>query len=192
MALLKQHLILASGSPRRKELLENINIPFTVIVSDVEETLDNTLSPEKLVMSLAKQKADAVADRFPDSFVIGADTIVAKNGQMLGKPHNEQEAYDMLSMLSGDTHEVFTGVCIRKNDVVNCFYGKTTVTFWALSEQEIKQYIQTGEPFDKAGSYGIQKAGSVLVKEIAGDYFTVVGLPVSLTVRELRKMNFSI
>lgn len=184
--IMKERLILASGSPRRRELLENLRIPFSVIVSEIEEIIDPNLSPAETVMSLALQKAEAVAENYRDVYVMGADTVVVLDGQILGKPKDEADAIDMLKKLSGRAHDVFTGVALVHGTENHLFYERTKVTFWDLSEQEIYKYAGTKEPLDKAGAYGIQGFGSLLVKEIHGDYFSVVGLPVARTVRELR------
>jgi septum formation protein len=189
---MQQHLILASGSPRRKELLENVHVPFKVVISDVEEVVDPKLMPSDIVMSLAEQKAAAVAERFKESFVLGADTVVVYNDEILGKPANKEEAKQMLAKLSGNTHQVLTGVAILFQEEKIVFYEQTDVTFWPISDEEIEDYIDTEEPMDKAGSYGIQGLGSIFVKEIKGDYFSVVGLPVARTVRELKKAGFSL
>ncbi|KZZ86100.1 Maf family protein [Bacillus sp. SJS] len=191
-AHLQQHLILASGSPRRKELLESLNIPFNVMITDVDETIEPGQSPEDAVMQLARRKAWHSANSFPDSFVLAADTIVVLDGQILGKPENEQEAVRTLGLLSGKSHHVLTGVSIFKGKKERSFYVSTEVTFWELSGEEIKTYAETGEPLDKAGSYGIQGLGKAFVKEIRGDYFSVVGLPVSRVIRELREIGFTI
>lgn len=187
---LMEHLILASSSPRRKELLENIHLTFEVSSPDVDESFSNMLAPEEVVKLLAEKKAKTVAANNPSAFVLGADTIVVLEGTVLGKPNDEVEAADMLKKLSGKTHEVYTGVAIVSPNDAFSFYEKTTVTFWELTETEINMYVSSGEPLDKAGAYGIQQLGSFLVKEIQGDYFSVVGLPISRTVRELRKAGF--
>jgi septum formation protein len=187
---LMEHLILASSSPRRKELLENIHLSFEVSSSDVDESFSKTLSPDVVVKLLAERKAKAVAANYPTAFVLGADTIVVLEGTVLGKPNDEVEAADMLRRLSGKTHEVYTGVAIVSPKDSFSFYEKTTVTFWELTETEINMYVSSGEPLDKAGAYGIQQLGSFLVKEIQGDYFSVVGLPIARTVRELRRAGF--
>lgn len=185
-----QHLVLASSSPRRKELLENLQLTFDVSSSNVDETFDPKLKPNEVVMELASRKANAIAKQYPQSFVIGSDTVVVSNGRILGKPANRTEALSMLKELSGKTHSVFTGVAIVSPlETVN-FYEKTDVTFWELTETEMNLYVDSGESFDKAGGYGIQGFGSMLVKKIAGDYFAVVGLPVSRTLRELQKLGF--
>ncbi|WP_053364227.1 Maf family protein [Bacillus sp. FJAT-27251] len=185
-----QQLILASSSPRRKELLENLHLQFEISSSNVDESFSPDLSPSEAVMELAARKARFVAEKHPDAFVIGSDTVVVLDGDILGKPENSEEAYGMLNRLSGKTHAVYTGVDIIAPDNEKLFYEKTDVTFWELSHEEIQTYIQSGEPFDKAGGYGIQGFGSFLVRKISGDYFTVVGLPVSRTVRELKNIGY--
>ena len=179
-------LVLASASPRRKELMALAGFDFEVITADVDEVFDPLLEPCKLVMSLAFQKASAVASSNPDATVIGADTVVVLDGKVLGKPHSEEEAVQMLRELSGNTHEVYTGVCIIKGDKVHKFYECTKVTFWPLEDELIAEYVATKDPMDKAGAYGIQGKGSVLVKGIEGDYFNVVGFPVSRFFREIK------
>ncbi|WP_079510342.1 Maf family protein [Mesobacillus jeotgali] len=185
-----QRLILASSSPRRKELLENLRLQFEISSSDADESFSATLSPSEAVMELASRKSGMVAQNFPDCFVIGSDTVVVHDGMILGKPESGQEASEMLKKLSGNTHSVYTGVSIISPEKETRFYEKTDVTFWELSDEEIDTYIKSGEPFDKAGGYGIQGFGSMLVREISGDYYTVVGLPVSRLVRELRKIGY--
>ncbi|MBM7691924.1 septum formation protein [Peribacillus deserti] len=180
-------LILASSSPRRKELLQLLQIPFRIIVSDVDETLPKQISPEEAVTNLARLKASAVSDNHPEFCTIGADTVVVSGKKILGKPADRQEAKEMLELLSGSAHQVLTGVCIKNHEKEITFYEKTEVTFWDLTEDQIESYLDSGEPFDKAGAYGIQGYGSLLVKEIHGDYFTVVGLPVARLSRELQK-----
>jgi septum formation protein len=190
-----QNLILASSSPRRKELLENLQLTFEVASSDADENFDPKLTPDEIVMELASRKAKAVGaskGQGPQSFIIGADTVVVLDGRVLGKPKDSTEAFDMLKALSGNTHSVYTGVAIIAPEKEEKFYVKTDVVFWELSDEEIRAYIDTGEPFDKAGAYGIQGFGCMLVKEIKGDYFSVVGLPVSRTVRELKKAGYII
>jgi septum formation protein len=184
-----EHLILASSSPRRKELLENIHLSFEISSSDVDESFSEGMSAMDVVMELAERKALAVAKNHPSAVVLGADTIVVLDGIILGKPKDEQEAKEMLRQLSGNTHEVYTGVSIVTPVKSTRFYEKTIVTFWELTESEINMYASSGEPLDKAGAYGIQQLGSFLVKEIQGDYYNVVGLPVSKVVRELRKVG---
>lgn len=187
-----QRLILASSSPRRKELLENLRLNFEISSSDADESFSETLSPADAVMELASRKSGTVAPKFPDCFVIGSDTVVVHDGMILGKPESGQEALQMLKKLCGNTHSVYTGVSIISPEKETRFYEKTDVTFWELSDEEIDIYIKSGEPFDKAGGYGIQGFGSMLVKEISGDYYTVVGLPVSRLIRELRKIGYNL
>jgi len=189
--MLKQTLILASSSPRRKELLEELQIPIVISSSNVDESFDPTLAPEEIVMYLARKKVEAVYSNDKESFILGADTVVCLDGVILGKPRTREEASQMLSQLSGKTHFVYTGVAIMANGICSTFYEKTDVLFWELTDEEIHDYLNTGEPFDKAGAYGIQGVGRILVKEIKGDYFTVVGLPISRTVRELKAKGFS-
>jgi septum formation protein len=189
---MEQRLLLASGSPRRKELLQNMNLSFEVIVSDIEETIDETFSPEELVQSLSYQKASSIAQNHPEAFVIGADTVVLLGNQVLGKPTNKENALQMLLKLSGREHYVLTGVTIIKDKQMVSFYEKTLIEFWSLTHDEIWNYIQSGEPMDKAGAYGIQGLGAYLVKRMNGDYYTVVGLPVARLMRELQKLGYKI
>lgn len=178
-------LILASASPRRKELFRYISEEFLVIPSDAEESIPDGVPPEKAPELIAKRKAEAVADAFFYDLVVGCDTIVLIDGKILGKPEDEQDATQMLSLLSGKTHEVITGCALMMKGNTHTFSQKTAVTFYPLSNEEIAAYIKTGEPFDKAGAYGIQEKGCLLVKEICGDYLNVVGLPVSRLKKEI-------
>lgn len=178
-------LILASGSPRRKELLETAGLSFSIIVADITEVIPDGASPEEAVKSLALQKAQAVAKLYPDCVVLGSDTVVVSGGEILGKPKDEADAEKMLGELSGKIHKVCTGVAIIGPEKTKNFCETTEVEFHDLSEKEISDYVKTGEPMDKAGAYGIQGKGCVLVKRINGDYFNVVGLPVSKVYREL-------
>lgn len=178
-------IILASQSPRRRELMGLITKDFEVKVSEVDESLPEGISPREAVMYLSKIKAEPFKNE--QQIVIGADTVVAIDDKILGKPKDKQNAFDMLKTLSGKTHSVFTGVTILKGEIANTFAVETRVTFFELSDQEILDYIATKEPMDKAGAYGIQGYGSLLVKEIQGDYFNVVGLPVSKLNQELKK-----
>ncbi|MDR9795908.1 Maf family protein [Aeribacillus pallidus] len=185
-----ERLILASSSPRRKELLKLLGIPFAVIESNLEERLDEEAEPEKAIQKLAFQKAFHVAERYKDAYVIGADTAVILENRILGKPKDRRDAYYILKSLSGKTHTVLTAVSIIHGEKHTTFSESTKVTFWPLSDDEILEYIETNEPMDKAGAYGIQHFGSLLVKKIDGDYFTVVGLPVSRLYRELKNFGF--
>lgn len=185
-----QTLILASSSPRRKALLQNLNLSFEVSSKNVDESFDPDLQPSEVVMELAQRKAQAVFHEHPEAFVIGSDTIVVFQGQILHKPIDEADAVSKLRMLSGNQHEVYTGVSILSSQATARFYEKTEVLFWELTDGEIMSYVQTGEPLDKAGAYGIQGYGSMLVKKIIGDYYAVVGLPVSRTIRELKRLGY--
>lgn len=180
--------ILASASPRRKELLKFIISDFDCVTAEVEEVCPDNMPPESCPEYLAVLKAKAVAKNHTESIVIGADTAVFLNGTMLGKPKSEADAKSMLKSLSGKTHSVITGCALIKGEKIKSFAVKTDVKFLCLSEAQIDSYIKTGEPLDKAGSYGIQGFGSLLVDSISGDYFNVVGLPVSRLNAEL--LNF--
>ena len=171
-------IILASASPRRRELMELAGYDFEVICADIVEAVPENVQPQEVVMSLALQKAQAVAAE-------NEDTVVALDGKILGKPHSESEACKMLRLLSGRTHKVFTGVAVVGDGKEKSFFDETDVEFYPLGEDEIKKYVATGEPMDKAGAYGIQGKGSVLVKKINGDFFNVMGLPIAKLYREM-------
>ena len=177
-------LILASASPRRKELLSLFHIPFTIRVADIDEAMDPFVPPEDEVARVSYEKAAAVAREERD-VVIAADTVVAIDGTVLGKPRSAQDAFAMLSRLSGRHHTVYTGVTVRRGEQTLTAHEATRVHFRPLTATEIEAYISTGEPMDKAGSYGIQGYGAMLVEGISGDYFNVVGLPVCLLGRML-------
>ena len=180
-------LILASKSPRRKELLSLITADFTVRAAEVDETLPADISPKEAVLYLSDIKAQAVFDGVHT--VIGADTVVALDGEIFGKPANDGEAFSMLKKLSGREHSVFTGVTVISPKAKTSFYNETKVKFCPLSDDEIKAYIKTGECCDKAGAYGIQGFGSRFVESINGDYFNVVGLPVCKLYHTLRNLD---
>ena len=184
-----KRFIVASASPRRKELLENVGFTFEIIPSDADESCDGDLSPEELVKELARRKAESVFENNRDSVVLGCDTVVEYGGTVLGKPENREKAKEMLTMLSGRVHNVHTGVCIISEEKSVTFVKTVKVEFYPLTEAEIDSYVSTGESDDKAGAYGIQGLGCVLVKGIEGDYFSVVGLPVAETVRALGKFG---
>lgn len=177
-------IILASQSPRRQELLKLITTDFEIKSQNADETLPSGISPKEAVMYLSKIKAQPLSN--DEDIVIGADTVVALDGKILGKPSDEQNAREMLRFLSGKTHSVFTGVTLIKGKKEKTFAVETKVKFFDLTDEEIEKYIKTNEPFDKAGAYGIQGYGSLLVEKIDGDYFNVVGLPVSTLARELK------
>ena len=200
-----RELILASGSPRRRELLEQIKVPFRVMVSDAEETVTDT-DPGQVVKALAARKAIQVAKEIEEGLVLGADTVVSVDGEILGKPKNREDARQMLEKLQGRAHSVFTGVALvekQKNDtaqsdttggpsdsrVLENFYRETRVHVHQMSDQEIENYLDTGDAFDKAGSYGIQGPFAAFVDGIEGDYNNVVGLPVSAVYQALARVS---
>ena len=185
----KMKLILASGSPRRKELLGKLQIPFSVIVSDCDESLPDDIPAEEAAETLAVRKAAAVAAEHPDAVVIGADTTVILADEILGKPQNPDDCKRMLYMLSDNAHKVITGVAVFWGGHSFSFSEETLVQFYPLSEDDINRYAASGEPYDKAGAYGIQGLGALLVRGIHGDYFNVVGLPVARLHRELRRLG---
>ena len=216
-------LILASNSPRRRELLRQVGLSFQVLPSDCEEICSLDM-PEKLVEELARQKAENVAERVGKELfqsgehalaalwenaceqpaedvrqpilVLGADTVVALNGRILGKPTDEKQAFQMLQALQGDSHQVYSGValfllsedtgCVERSKT---FHVKTQVDVYPMTEEEIREYIATGEPMDKAGAYGIQGSFAAYIRGIVGDYYNVVGLPISRLVHELREFG---
>lgn len=206
---MNKKIILASASPRRKELLGQITLPFSVCISSCEEKIGSTV-PAEVVCELSRQKAEDVWQGLTDGrmqveaggsyektpaieelLVIGADTVVASGDRILGKPRDEKEACDMLAALSGRTHEVYTGVtfCYQcgGEKKVHTFFEETSVTFFAMSREEIADYVATGDPLDKAGAYGIQGRCAAYIKEIKGDYNNVVGLPVGRLYQELKE-----
>ena len=172
-------LILASASPRRKELLEKLGLDFEIRVPDTDETSDIS-SPEELVRFLSRKKAECVAKDCPDSIIIAADTVVYLEGEgIMGKPKDEKDALRMISALSGRVNEVYTGVTVTDRTGTETFSVKTLVSFKKLSEDEIREYVSSGEYADKAGAYAIQGRACVFINSIDGDYFNVVGLPLS-------------
>ena len=188
-------LILASASPRRRELLTQVGVSFVIEVSDVEEVLDDTLSPELQVQSLALQKAQTVAAQHKDGLVLGADTVVVDAGSLLGKPQNTEEAAEMLRSLSGKWHQVMTAVAlVDANDTKHEWTSVeiTNVKFRDLTEDDIAAYVATGESMDKAGAYGIQGYGALLVERIEGCYNNVVGLPLQLVAKGLRNWGINL
>ena len=170
-------LILASASPRRKELLGLFHVPFVIRVADIDETMDNTKSPSDEVARVSRLKALAV-DCQAEDVVIAADTIVVCEGRVLGKPKSEAEAVCMLQLLSGRDHQVMTGCTVARGDLTVTFTEVTDLHFRSLSQKEIENYVATGEPMDKAGSYGIQGGAALFCQRMVGDYYNVMGLPV--------------
>ncbi len=191
----KKSIILASGSPRRKELLLQIGIVPEIIVSHVEEKITSDV-PAEVVMSLAEQKAVDVAKNMPEGKVIlGSDTVVAADGKILGKPKSHEEAYEMIRSLVGRSHQVYTGVCIVKKgaadgkDTVVSFYDETDVQVSGMTEAEIREYADSEEPMDKAGAYAVQGFFARYIEGLRGSYANVMGLPVHLVYRKLKELD---
>lgn len=184
-----EKIILASASPRRRELMALITPDFEIISADVEEILPEDIYPEEASEYLAELKCRHISKSYPDRTVIGCDTTVLVDGTVLGKPRDGADAYDMLKKLSGKTHLVITGVCICRGERLRKFSQISEVEFYELTDDEINEYISTSEPFDKAGSYGIQGFGGLLVKSIRGDYNNIVGLPAARLKRELEQFE---
>ncbi|MEG0804611.1 MAG: Maf family protein [Pygmaiobacter sp.] len=182
-------LILASGSPRRRELLHLITDEFAVHTSEVDERAISAPNARLLVQKLALEKAAAVQKDYPGDTIIGCDTVVELEGEVLGKPENPTQAAAMLRALSGKTHFVHTGVCILQQDSEELFCESSNVTFSPLSEAEIAAYIATSEPYDKAGGYGIQGGAAKFIRRIEGCYFNIMGLPVSALYQHLQRQN---
>ncbi|MGC8604387.1 MAG: Maf family protein [Desulfomonilaceae bacterium] len=188
----EKRLILASASPRRKELLESINVPFIVAPSEIEERPCDGETPQAYAQRLAEEKASDVARKYPGTWVLGADTIVVIDDQVLGKPSSVAEASQMLSTLAGRTHVVFTGYTIMNSlapemKVVSC--ARSEVFIRPLSQEEIAAYIRTCEPMDKAGAYAIQGVGAAIVEKVFGSYTNVVGLPLCEVTREFKRLG---
>ncbi len=188
---MKNRLILASKSPRRYDLLKQMGLNFEVIPSKIEEDFAQGESPREHVVRLAEAKAIEVGNRYPDCCVIGADTIVYIDGQILGKPGNQEEALEMLRLISGKEHRVLTGVSVRhlKKGKGECETVETAVRVKTLSQAEMDWYVRTGEPFDKAGGYGIQGIGSFMIESINGSYTNVVGLPLCELMQMLIRLG---
>ena len=181
--------IVASASPRRKEILSMGGFGFRIIPSDCDETIKEKLSPEETVKVLAERKALSVLSENENSVVLGCDTVVALGDEILGKPSDREDAFKMIKALSGKTHRVCTGVCIADKNKTNTFVSVAEVEFYELSDETAESYVATGECDDKAGAYGIQGLGGTLVKSIKGDYYAIVGLPYAETVRVLSKFG---
>ena len=181
------HLILASASPRRKELLSLFHIPFTIRVADIDETMDPGKEPYDEVARVSRLKAQAIP-REEDDIVIAADTIVVCGGRVLGKPHSETEAEAMLTLLSGRDHQVMTGCTVLRGDRADTFTEVTDLHFRTLTPGEIRRYVRSGEPMDKAGAYGIQGGAALFCQRLVGDYYNVMGLPVCRLGEVLRSI----
>lgn len=189
MALkIERKLILASASPSRKMLLEQAGLDFEVVVSGVDETVPSDYTPAQTVEALAQRKGQAVQALRPEAPIIAADSVVSIDGLILGKPKDDEAAKATLRRLSGRTHELITGVCLLINSRMDLFHQVTRVTFYPLTEEEIAEYVALGESRGRAGAYGIEGIGVVLVQSIQGDYPNIVGLPVAETIRRLHKL----
>ena len=189
----EQPLVLASGSPRRRELLALLGLPFEVVPSTCEEILPPAhADPGELAEALAREKAREVARRRPGALVLGADTVVALDGRIYGKPADARDAARMLAEFSGRTHRVVTGVALVGPTGEQSFHASTEVTFRELEPQEIESYVATGEPADKAGAYAVQGQGALLIEGIRGDYPNVVGLPLVMLAAALRARGFAV
>ncbi|MCI8950844.1 MAG: septum formation inhibitor Maf [Lachnospiraceae bacterium] len=189
---MKQRLILASASPRRSQLMRQIGLKPEIMPSMAEEVIDG-LDPKALVMELSRQKAEDVAGKYQEgTVVIGADTVVSIDGRILGKPSNHREAAEMICLLQGRVHQVYTGVTIVWNGSCKkkvTFAEQTDVSVYPMSEEEIYRYVESGEPMDKAGAYGIQGKFAAYIQEIHGDYNNVVGLPAGRLYQELKALG---
>ncbi len=189
---MEYQVILASGSPRRKELLEQIGVRFQIITSNKDEIITST-NPEDVVKELSMMKAEDVAAGVSGpAIILGADTVVAYNGQILGKPKDKEEAVRMISSFAGDDHQVYTGVCIIRKEADGSiqkisFAEGTKVTVYPMTEQEIFDYVESGEPMDKAGAYAIQGLFAPYIKEISGDYYNIVGFPIAGLYQRLKE-----
>lgn len=179
-------LVLASKSPRRSEILKNAGFEFVIRTADADETIADGINPEDAVVILAARKAKAVK-RANDEMVLGADTIVVLDDKILGKPKDREDAFNMLKSLSGRVHSVFTGVCAISDKGSITFAEETKVEFYPLTDEEINTYIDSNDCYDKAGAYGIQGLASKFIKGINGDYFNVVGLPISSVYKKILK-----
>ena len=186
-------IVLASKSPRRREILETMGVEFETDVADVDESVSDELSPVEAVCEISQRKAKAVSERHADDeIVISADTVVVIDGRIIGKPKDTDDAFNILKSLSGRTHEVYTGFTVCGKGVSKTDFEVTKVHFKNLCDEDIKRYIETGEPMDKAGAYGIQQKGNLFVEYIHGDYYNVVGFPISkicVTIKELFGIN---
>ena len=187
-------IVLASSSPRRKEILSRLNIPFTIDCKNIIEPKYNPLniSPVNYCKKLSRIKAESISLKYNNTLIIGADTIVLLNKNVLGKPSDKEEAFKTLIHLSGKTHKVITGVTIIYNNIIHTFSETSTVKFFKLDKSEILKYINTDCPYDKAGSYGIQDYSTIFVEKINGSYDNIVGFPLSRFNNELKKINLTL
>ena len=186
---IKSKIILASASPRRKELLTRADIKFDICLKSVDETVPAGMDPASGAEHTAAVKAMAVSFINTDAIVIGADTVVVLDNEVLGKPKDKEDAVNMLKKLSGREHEVITGVCLACGEKYETFHCVSQVRFYPLTDEEIRHYVASGEPLDKAGAYGIQGKGMMFVESIEGDFYNIVGLPVALVVRRIKELE---
>ena len=184
--------ILASQSPRRRELLAMLGLEFEIFTADIDETMDPALSAEDAVAAVCERKARAVGEGHPGRLIVAADTIVVVDGKILGKPHCEDEARQMLHSLSGRSHRVMTGFCLWRDGACETHVETTKLWFRDLSDGEIDAYVATGSPMDKAGAYGIQDQAAVFVQRLEGDYYNVMGLPLCALTQALRKWGVEV
>ena len=184
-----KQLILASQSPRRKELLEKCGIAFTCIPADIDESINEENDLEEEIKKLSRRKAEAVLKDLPGSIVIGSDTIVVLDNKILGKPKDEEDAKEMIRSLSGHTHHVITGLAIISEERNYTDVSSSEVTFAPMSEEEVDDYVSTGECMDKAGAYGIQGYGGRYITHISGDFYAIMGLPLNLVYEELKNIS---
>lgn len=187
-------IILASSSPRRKQLLKQIGVEFTVDSSDIDEILNPRYKPHKQVEQLSRQKAEAISTKYDDAIIIAADTMVALGDEVLGKPTDEKAAKKMLQKLSGTSHEIITGMTIidTKSKRSTTLSVETIIYFQKLTTKEITNYIRLAKPFDKAGAYAIQDRGAIFIERLEGDYFSAVGLPLFHLTKELKKLGIEV
>ncbi len=186
---MKPKVILASKSPRRQELLKLMDIDFRVVLKEVDESYPDGLTPAEIAVHIASKKAEAFDEEVNDEIVLTADTIVAIDGLILGKPESREHAIEMLQRLSGKVHEVYTGVCLFYKGEYNKFYDRSEVFFRQLTDEEIISYVDEYEPYDKAGSYGIQqRIGLIGIERINGSYTNVVGLPTEKVYQQLKRL----
>ena len=185
-------MILASQSPRRRELLSMLGLDFQIFTADIDETMDPACPVEQSVAEVCRKKAEAVGKAHPGELIIAADTVVVLENRILGKPHSEEEACAMLRSLSGRQHTVMTAFCLWQDGCADTHVEKTHVRFRTLSDEEIAAYVATGSPMDKAGAYGIQDQAAIFVEALDGDYYNVMGLPLCSLVQMLRKQGVSV
>lgn len=184
-----RELILASQSPRRAELLKYLDIPFSIVPSCADETINPNEPVIEEIKQLAYKKAVDVFNRNKEALVVGSDTVVVIDNEILGKPKNQEEAFSMLKKLSNRTHQVITGVCLISKEKTDLFASVSDVTFHELSDEEIIHYIETEQPFDKAGAYAIQGKAGLFIDRIDGDYYSIMGLPISLIYQHLKSFE---